>query len=129
VSLGDGDLPNTGASASGGSPADVIKLLRANANRDRTEIENMPISWRKSYELSDMQKQLISSILKNERLTAQIVSLQDSEAALKALVGPGAAKGAGRSAAINGSKRARSCFMQSSHRCRETLSTSCGFMQ
>jgi hypothetical protein len=56
----------------------------------------MTINLHKSYELSDKQKQLMSSILKeNERLTTQIVSLQESEAALKALVGPGAARGAG----------------------------------
>jgi hypothetical protein len=96
VCLGEGDLPNTEASASGGSSADVTKLIRANANRDRTDIENMTINLHKSYELSDKQKQLMSSILKeNERLTTQIVSLQESEAALKALVGPGAARGAG----------------------------------
>jgi hypothetical protein len=78
VCLGEGDLPNTEASASGRSPADVSKLLRANAKRDRTAIENMTISLRKSYELSDMQKQVRSSILKkNERLTTQIISLQD----------------------------------------------------
>jgi hypothetical protein len=90
VCLGEGDLPNTEASARVGSSADVIKLIRANANRDRTEIEHMTINLHKSFELSDKQKQLMSSILKeNERLTTQIVSLQDSEAALKALVGPG----------------------------------------
>jgi hypothetical protein len=106
VCLGEGDLPDTETSASGGSPADVIKLLRVNANRDRTEIENMTICLRKSYELSDMQKQLLSSILKkNERLTTQIVFLQESEAALKVLVVPGAAKGAGRSASIKKRKR------------------------
>jgi hypothetical protein len=107
VCRGEGDLADTETCASVGSCADVIKLLRANANRDRTEIENMTFCLRKSYELSDMQKQLVSSILKkNERLTTQIVSLQGSEAALKALVGPGAAKGAGRSAAVKKRKRA-----------------------
>jgi hypothetical protein len=68
----------------------------------------MTISLGKSYELIDMQKQLISSIWKkNERLTTQIVFLQESEATLKALVGPGAAKGAGRSAASKKRKRAK----------------------
>jgi hypothetical protein len=113
VCLGAGDLPYTGASASAGSPADVIKVLRANANRDRTEIENVTFSLRKSYEPCDMQKQLMLSILKkNETLTTQIDSLQESEAALKALVGPGASKGAGRSAAFRKRKRAREKLFQ-----------------
>jgi hypothetical protein len=104
--LGEGDMLDTDDSASGGSPADLIKVLRANANRDRRELEILTISLRKSYELSDMQKQLMTSILKkNERLTTQNVALQESEAALRALVGPGAAKGAGRSAASKKQKR------------------------
>jgi hypothetical protein len=104
--LGEGDIPDTDDSASGGSPADLIKVLRAIANRDRRELEILTIRLRKSYELSDMQKQLMTSILiKNERLTTQNVALQESEAALRALVGPGAAKAAGRSAASKKRKR------------------------
>jgi hypothetical protein len=56
--LGEGDMLDTDDSASGGSPADLIKVLRANANRNRRELEILTISLRKSYELSAMQKQL-----------------------------------------------------------------------
>jgi hypothetical protein len=104
--LGEGDIPDTDDSASGGSPADLIKVLRANVNRDQRELENLTISLRKSYEPSDRPKQLMTSILKkNERITTQNVALQESEAALRALVGPGAAKGAGRIAASKTRKR------------------------